>query len=137
LQRTGKTASVGAGTLSPADIVDKARRCGVSLALNGAGTGLSLSGVGTPPQDLIDLVRDARDVLVAQLQQKRAIRARINNSFTSGAPGVCMHCGGHWLADESIVRVWCGADYGEVHQACWEEWAAEQESCAREALGFA
>lgn len=128
---------MGAGTLSPVDIVDKARRCGVSLALNGAGTGLSLSGVGTPPQDLIDLVRDARDVLVAQFQQKRAIRAWINNSFTSGAPGVCMHCGEHWLAEASIVVVWCGANSGEVHEACWEAWEAEQERRARQALRFA
>ena len=91
--------------MSPADIVDKARRCGVSLALNDAGTGLSLSGVGTPQQNLIALVRDARDVLVAQLQQKRAIRAWINNSFTSGMPSVCMHCGRRWLADEPVIMV--------------------------------
>lgn len=61
--------------MSSADIVDKARRCGVSLALNGAGTGLSLSGDGTPPQQIIDFVRHVRDVLVVHLQQKRAIRA--------------------------------------------------------------
>jgi hypothetical protein len=123
--------------MSPADIVDKARRCGVSLALNGAGTGLSLSGDGTPPPEIIDLVRDVRDALVVHLQQKWAIRAWINNSFTSGTPGVCTHCVGHWLADESIVVVCCGADYGEVHEACWEAWEAEQNRRARKALGFA
>jgi hypothetical protein len=130
------TASVAAGAMSPADIVEKARRRGVSLALNGAGTGLSLSGVGAPPQDLIDLIRDAKDVLVVHLRQKRAIRAWINNSFTSGRPGVCLHCGGRWLADEPVIMVWCGTDYGEVHEAFWEAWEAEQGRRARKAPGF-
>ena len=123
--------------MSPADIVERARRCGVSLTLSGAGTGLSLSADSAPPQEIIDLARDARDVLVAQLQQQRAVRAWINNNFMSGILGVCLHCGGHWLADESIVTVWCGADHEEVHEACWEAWEAEQDRRARRALGFA
>jgi hypothetical protein len=123
--------------LSSTDIVDKARRCGVGLAPNYSGTGLLLSGYGTPPREIIDLVREVRDPLVVHLRQKRAIRAWINNSFTSGTPGVCMHCGGHCLADESIVVVWCGTDYGDVHEACWMAWQAEQERRARQALGFA
>jgi hypothetical protein len=122
--------------MSPLDIVEKVRLCGISLALNGDGMGLSLSADTAPPQEIIDVVRDARDVLVAQLQRKRAIRAWINNSFTSGEPGVCMHCGGRWPAGESIVRVWCGADYGEIHEACWEAWEAEQDRWAHKALGF-
>jgi EAL domain-containing protein (putative c-di-GMP-specific phosphodiesterase class I) len=101
---------VGAGTLSPADIVEKARCSGVRLALNDVGTGLSLSGVGTPPPEIIDLVRDVRDALVVHLQQKWAIRAWINNSFTPGTPGVCMHCGGRTLDDESLIMIWCGAN---------------------------
>jgi hypothetical protein len=128
---------VGVGAISPADIVEKARRCGVSLALSRAGTGLSLSADSAPPRDIIDLVRDAKDVVVVHLQQKRAIRAWINNSFTSGAPGVCIQCGGHWLDDEPVIMVWCGTDYGEVHEACWEAWEAQQERRARKALGFA
>jgi hypothetical protein len=123
--------------MSPADIVEKARCSGVSLALNGAGTGLSLSAERAPPEEIIDLLRVARDVLVAHLQQTRAIRAWINNSFTSGMPGVCIRCGGRWLDRASIVRVWCGADYGEVHEACWEAWGAEQDLRACQALRFA
>jgi hypothetical protein len=123
--------------LSPADIVEKARRCGVSVTLNDAGTRLSLSADNAPPQEIIDLVRDARDILVAHLKQKRAIRAWINNNLTPGKPGVCMHCRGQWLADESIIMVWCGADYGDLHEACWEAWEAEQDNRARKALGFA
>jgi hypothetical protein len=123
--------------MSPLDIVEKARRCGISLALNGTGTGLSLSADSAPPQEIIDLVRDARDVLVAQLQRKRAIRAWINSSFTSGDPGVCMHCGGRGPDDEAVVMIWCGADHGVVHEACWEAWEAEQDRRARKALGFA
>ncbi len=123
--------------MSPADVAEKARRCGVSLALNDAGTGLSLSADSAPSQEIVDLVCDARDVLVAHLQQKRAIRAWINDSFTAGKPGVCMHCGGHWLADESIITVCCGADHGNLHEACSKAWEAEQDRRARKALGFA
>lgn len=128
---------MGAGTLSPAAIVEKAERCGVSLKLNEARTGLSLSADRAPPEEIIDLVRDAKDVLVAHLRQKRAIRAWINSSFASGIPGVCMHCGGRWLADEPVIMVCCGTDYGEVHEACWEALEAEQERRACKALGFA
>jgi hypothetical protein len=123
--------------MSPAAIVEKAGRCGVSLALNNAGTGLLLSAESAPSEEIIDLVRDAKDVLVAHLQQKRAIRAWINDSFTAGKPGVCMHCGGHWLVDESIITVCCGADCGKLHEACWEAWEAEQDRRARKAPGFA
>jgi hypothetical protein len=123
--------------MNPADLVEQARRCGVSLALNDAGTGLSLSADSAPPQGIIDLVRGARDVLIALFQQKRAIRAWINNGFTSGIPGVCIHCGEHWPADESIIMVWRGSNYGDVHEACSEAWEAEQDHRARKALGFA
>ncbi len=123
--------------MSPADIVEKAQRCGVSLTLNDAGTSLSLSADTAPPQEIIDLVRDARDVLVAHLQQNRAICAWINDNFTAGKPGVCMRCGGQWLADELIIMVCCGSDCGNLHEACWEAWEAEHDRRARMALGFA
>ena len=83
--------------MSPADIVEKARRCGVSVELNNARTGLSLSADSAPVQEI---------------------------------------CGGHWLADKSVIMVCCGADYGDVHEACWEAWEAEQDRRARRALGF-
>jgi hypothetical protein len=123
--------------VSPADVAEKARRCGVNLALNDTGTGLSLRADSAPPKEIVDLVRDARDVLVAHLQQKRAIRLWINDGFTAGQPGVCMHCGGHSLADESTITVCCGDDYGNLHNACWGAWEAEQDRRARQALGFA
>jgi hypothetical protein len=123
--------------MNPAAIVEKAGRCGVRLALNDAGTGLSLSADSAPQEEMINLLRDARDVLVAHLQQTQAIRSWINNCFTSGTLGVCMHCGRRWLTNESTVRICCGAEYGEVHEACWEEWEAEQDRRARAALGFA
>jgi hypothetical protein len=53
--------------MNPADIVEKVKRCGVSLALNDAGTGVSLWAESQPPREIIDLVRDARDALVACL----------------------------------------------------------------------
>ena len=123
--------------MSPTDVAGMARRYGVSLALNDTGTDLFLCANSAPPQEIIDLVRDARDVLVAHLQQKRAIRAWINDGFTAGKPGVCMHCGGHSLADQSTITVCCGADYGDLHEACWEAWEAEQDRRARKAPGFA
>lgn len=123
--------------MSPADVAEKARRCGVSLALNDTLTGLSLCADSAPPQEIVDLVRDARDLLVAHLQQKRAIRAWINDGFRAGQPGVCMHCGGYWLAGELTITVCCGDDYGNLHNACWSAWEAEQDWRARRALAFA
>jgi hypothetical protein len=120
--------------MSPADIVEKVKRCGVRLALNSAGTGLSLSADSTPPQEIINLVRDSRDVLVSYLQQAHAVRAWIDDNLTVSNPGVCMHCGGPWLDDdESIFLV----KDGFVHEPCSAAWEAEQERRARRALGFA
>ena len=121
--------------MNPADIVEKVKQCGVSLALNDAGTGVSLWAESQPPREIIDLVRDARDALVACLQHERAIRRRINDNFTPGAPGVCMHCGE--LISEPVVMVACGADCGELHEACWRAWEAESNRRAREELGLA
>jgi hypothetical protein len=121
--------------MNPADIVEKVRRSGVSLALNEAGTGLSLSADNAPPREIVDLVRDARDVLVACLQCKRAIRRRVNENFTPGVPGVCMLCGE--LISKPVVVVACGADCGELHEACWGAWEAESDRRAREELGLA
>jgi hypothetical protein len=120
--------------MSPADIVEKVKRCGVRLALNGAATGLSLSAESAPPQEIINLVRGARDVLVSHLQQKQAVRAWIDHNLTADNPDVCMHCRGSWLEDdESIFLV----NDGFVHKTCSAAWEAEQERQARRALGFA
>ena len=54
-----------------------------------------------------------------------------------GIPGVCMHCGGHWLADESIALAWCGADHGYSTKPAEGTREAEQDRRARKALGFA
>jgi hypothetical protein len=124
--------------VSPADIIEKARRCGVSVVLNETATALSLSAESAPPQDIVDLIRSARDVVVVHLQQQRAIRAWIDENLTTANPGICLHCEGRWLADfESIFLVKCGAKDGFVHEACWEAWEAEQDRWARKALGFA
>jgi hypothetical protein len=121
--------------MNPADIAEKVKRHGVGLALNDAGTGLSLSADSAPPQEIIDLVHDGRDALVACLQRKRAIRRRINDIFTPGAPGVCMRC--REVISGPVVVVACGADCGELHEACWGAWEAESDRRAREELGLA
>ena len=124
--------------MSPADIVEKARRCGVILTLNDSETGLSLSADSAPPQEIIDLIRNARDVVVRHFKQQRAIRAWIDENLTTANPDVCLGCGGLWLADdESIYLIKCGAKDGFVHENCSTAWDAEQDRQARKALGFA
>jgi hypothetical protein len=132
-----RIASMVVGAMTPADIVEKVKRCGVSLRLNRAGTGLSLSADNAPPQDIVDLICDARDVLVSHLQEQRAIRAWIDDDLTAGNLDVCVNCGGPWLADyESIFVVRCVAGYGFVHETCSAAWEAKQDRRARQALGF-
>jgi hypothetical protein len=52
--QTRQIASVVVGAVSTADIVEKARRCGVSLTLDAVGTGLSLAADSKPPPEIVD-----------------------------------------------------------------------------------
>jgi hypothetical protein len=69
--------------MSPGDIVEKARRCGVSLTLDPAGTGLSLWADDDPPEEVVELLKAHKPAIVAHLQVERG---RIN----------------HWIADQLI-----------------------------------
>jgi hypothetical protein len=79
--------------MSPADIIEKARRHGVGMALNAAGTGLLLSTDAEPPGEIVELVRSAKPDIVALLQAERGrINQWIADNLIDWPPSHCLRC---------------------------------------------
>jgi hypothetical protein len=122
--------------VSPAEIIEKARRCGVVLTLNETGTGLSLSGEGERPAEIIDLIKARKAEIVDRLQ---AERGRINRRIAENLiewQGSCLQCRKPII----VGQAWTVVSHGEVsarfHKDCYDEWLAQQEVAAPRALGL-
>jgi hypothetical protein len=123
--------------MSPSDIVAKARQAGVAVALNNAGTGLSLSADGDLPPDLVELVKGAKPEIVELLKTERRLIDRwVANQIISRPPDSCRHCRRRVLPGQPWVDVRNGEATSRFHAECVNEWRLQQEAAARKALGF-
>ena len=122
--------------MSPADLIEKARRCGVSLTLNDAGTGLSLWADGDPPEEVVELLKAHKPDIVAHLQtERRRVNHWIANQIIDWPRDNCLHC-----RKPITAHPWIDLRNGEAmarfHQSCHDSWRVEQETLARRALGL-
>jgi hypothetical protein len=123
--------------VSPTDIVEKASRCGVTLTLTAAGTGLSLWVDGDPPEEIVELLKAYKPAVVAHLQaERRRINHWIAAQIINWPPDFCLHCRKRILA-WPWVEVSNGKATARFHQDCHPEWLGQQEVAARKALGIA
>jgi hypothetical protein len=123
--------------MSPVDIVEQARCCGVRLTLNAVGTGLSLSADSEPPGEIVALVKAHKPDLVAHLQ---AERGRMNHwtaaRLIDWPPSHCLGCRKPIIVGQTWTAVANGEAAARFHQSCHGEWLEQQEFAARRALGL-
>jgi hypothetical protein len=124
--------------MSPADIVEQARQRGVSLTLNAAGTGLSLSADGDPPDEIVELIRAHKPDIVAHLQtERRRINRWIADKLIAWPQSHCLHCRLPVIVGQTWIDVTNGEARARFHQECHPKWLAQQEIAARRAIGLA
>jgi hypothetical protein len=134
--RIWKTASVVVGAMRPADIVERARRCGVTLTLSADGTGLSLSADSEPPQEIVDLVRAHKPEIVAHIQaERRRINRWIADCLIEWQDS-CLHCRKPVLPGQPWTVVSNGDVSARFHKNCESAWRAGQEALACKTLGL-
>jgi hypothetical protein len=123
--------------MTPADIVEKARRCGVTVTLTDAGTGLSLWADGDPPADLVELIKAAKPDIVAHLQAERGrINHWIADQLIDWPPSHCLHCRKPIIVGQAWTVISNGEVSARFHQGCHDEWLEQQEVAARRAMGL-
>jgi hypothetical protein len=121
--------------MNPADIVEKARQRGVTVTLNDAGTGLSLSADGDLPNEIVELAKAHKPDIVAHLQtERRRINHWIADKLISWPPSHCLHCRNPIIVGQNWLDVTNGEATARFHQDCHGAWLAQQEVAARRAL---
>jgi hypothetical protein len=124
------------GTMTPSDIIEKARQAGLTLTLDALGTGLELSANTEPPDSVVELVKAHKPDIVAHLQaERRRINFWVANQIISWPPDSCLHCRKR-IIEHPWVELAAGNDVARFHQACHSAWLAAQEAAARRALGI-
>jgi hypothetical protein len=123
--------------MSPADIVGKARRCGVAVTLTAAGTGLSLWADGDPPEEVVELLKAHKPAIVAHLQAERGrINHWIADQLIDWPPSHCLHCRQPIAVGQRWTAVANGLVEARFHQGCHGKWLEQQEVAARKAMGL-
>ena len=123
--------------MSPADIVEKARRCGVAVTLTAAGTGLSLWADGDPPEEVVELLKAHKPDIVAHLQAERGrINHWIADQLIDWPPSHCLHCRKPIVVGQTWTAVANGRVEARFHKDCHGAWLEQQEVSARKAIGL-
>jgi hypothetical protein len=123
--------------MSPADIVEKARRHGVSLTLDATGTGLSLWADGDPPEEVVELLKAHKPDIVAHLRaERRRINHWIADQLIDWPPSHCLHCRKPIVVGQTWTAVANGLVEARFHKDCHGDWLAQQEVAARRAIGL-
>jgi hypothetical protein len=121
--------------MTPTQILAAAAARGFRVGLTRTGDGLILWPGDDPPVDLVDLIRSAKPEIVAVSQ---AERGRINRwiacRLIDWPPTSCLHCRKPIVSGQLWTVVSNGDATARFHQDCYEEWLAEQEILARQAL---
>jgi hypothetical protein len=123
--------------MKPAEILAMAAARGFRVGLTRTGDGLILWPGADPPADLVDLIRGVKPEIIAVLQ---AERGRINRwiacRLIDWPPASCLHCRKPIVPGQIWAVVSNGDATARFHQDCHDEWLAEQETLARQALGL-
>jgi hypothetical protein len=123
--------------MNPAEIVEKARRHGVTVTLNDAGTGLSLSADGDLPDEVVELLKAHKPDIVAHLQtERRRINHWIADKLIDWPPSHCLHCRKPIVVGQTWTAVANGRVEARFHKDCHGAWLAQQEVAARRAIGL-
>jgi hypothetical protein len=122
--------------MNPAGIIEKARQRGVTVTLNDAGTGLSLSADGDMPDEVVELLKAHKPDIVAHLQtERRRINHWIADKLIDWPPSHCLHCRKPIVVGQTWTAVANGRVEARFHKDCHGAWLAQQEVAAR-AIGL-
>jgi hypothetical protein len=127
--------------MSPAEVIAKARRHGVTLTLSADGTSVSLYADAAVAddalEDVIELVKAHKSILVAHLEtERRRINHWIADKLIDRPPSHCLRCRKPIIVGQTWTAVANGEAAARFHQSCHGVWLEQQEFAARRALGL-